>query len=42
MKKFALALAALVMTAGVFAQTKATAKVITGDDYLYGDRKSVV
>jgi hypothetical protein len=34
MKKFVSALAALVITAGVFAQTSTTAKVITGEDYV--------
>lgn len=34
MKRFVLALAALVMTAGVFAQTSTTAKVVTGESYI--------
>ncbi len=34
MKRFVLAFAALVMTAGVFAQTSTSAKVVTGADYV--------
>lgn len=34
MKRFVLALAAVVITAGAFAQTSATAKVVTGEDYV--------
>lgn len=34
MKRFALAFVATVITAGVFAQTSTTAKVVTGEDYV--------